>query len=50
MADVDMADAPTAPAKTKTSKAAAEGSTDGKKKFEVKKVGMVQRTPWGPWR
>jgi len=41
MADVDMTDAPvTAPAKTKMSKAGAgaDASSDGKKRFEVKKV------------
>jgi len=36
MADVDMTDAP-AP-KAKAPKAAPEGSSDGKKRFEVKKV------------
>jgi len=36
MADVDMTDAP-AP-KTKATKAAAESSSDSKKRFEVKKV------------
>lgn len=38
MADVDMTDAPVP--KAKTSKAPAEGSSDGKKRFEVKKVGF----------
>jgi hypothetical protein len=36
MADVDMTDAP--PAKAKASKASGEGASDGKKRFEVKKV------------
>lgn len=40
MADVDMTDAP--PPKVKASKAPAEGygTGDGKKRFEVKKVGV----------
>lgn len=38
MADVDMTDAPTAPAKTKAAKAGGDGAAEGKKKFEVKKV------------
>ena len=41
MADVDMPDAgPSAPAagKAKSSKAGVDGSLDGKKRFEVKKV------------
>lgn len=38
MADVDMADAP--PAKTKVAKAGTSSDSD-KKRFEVKKVGVV---------
>lgn len=44
MADVDMADAPAAPAKTKVSKAATEGG-DGKKRFEVKKASPLGFVP-----
>jgi RING-box protein 1 len=40
MADVDMADAP--PAKTKAGKAGASGDSD-KKRFEVKKVGILRQ-------
>ena len=45
MADIDMADAPTA--KTKTAKAGAGGEGD-KKRFEVKKVGNT-RQPTITW-
>ena len=42
MADIDMADAPSASgAKVKSSKAGEGGSTDGKKRFEVKKVSFI---------
>ena len=51
MADVDMADAaPAAPAKTKASAkgakagGSAELGSDGKKRFEVKKVGSILAT------
>lgn len=50
MADVDMTDAPSgsvAPAKRPVGKArgGAEGGADGKKRFEVKKVGTTRLTP-----
>lgn len=38
MADVEMTDAGAAP-KTKATKVGASGDTEGKKRFEVKKVG-----------
>ena len=42
MADIEMKDAASAPAKTKavakSTKPGADGASDGKKKFEVKKV------------
>lgn len=46
MADVDMTDAPAAPAKTKTTKASGEVAADGKKKFEVKKVWNASSRLW----
>ncbi|EAS30765.3 E3 ubiquitin-protein ligase RBX1 [Coccidioides immitis RS] len=51
MADVEMTDAPTAPAKlkatTKSSKSgAAEASSEGKKRFEVKKWNAVALWAW----
>lgn len=51
MADVDMPDAgPSAPAKTKTTGATsgkgADASTDGKKRFEVKKWNAVALWAW----
>lgn len=39
MADVEMTDAAAAAPKAKGSKAGASGDVDGKKRFEVKKVG-----------
>jgi hypothetical protein len=48
MADIDMTDAPIASTSTPSKKAlgkskaaAVEGGVDGKKRFEVKKVGLV---------
>lgn len=48
MTDVDMTDAPTASTSTPSKKvlgkskaAVVEGGVDGKKRFEVKKVGLV---------
>ncbi|EKG16100.1 Zinc finger RING/FYVE/PHD-type protein [Macrophomina phaseolina MS6] len=46
MADIDMTDAPAAPAKTKTTKASGEAASDGKKKFEVKKWNAVALWAW----